>query len=650
MEGNLNRARSLSVTSSNARSSTGIGLGRKNSHQGPALSRGNSWAISLPKKRHSELPTSSGTAGHTRVFSETAVPSTKPNLLSGLRFERENRRASSAMGAAAHERLKQQDNLDQSTENSRSALGSSGSRFHLPLEPLNEDDQGLYPLQCLSHETSPLPRLETRSSSRFSSASSGLFEGNQPGLTRARSNIQLRDLREQMQDLKGKITSLKQRTHEDNLQRQSLQILKSPSPFTVAKDWNSPSSFLQHSPQTSEPEADIKAPQQAEDIATIPLLVTPSQIEERVDEIRDNDKPTDLETHAEDGVSDVYFDSELPVDSPKTVSQDGIDGLPPLPGPGDDDTILWRPISQCAEIFNADDEDDVSGEGEEPTQAEESRHKDVRSEEEEVDGEEGVDEAEVIEEEVPPSAVHSAIGERHEDRPDAFDYEHFFLHSAMGSYSRQGGRRDSFSSSGSEMTTKPLAPHIEEPEEISDEEDNQKEEGDDLSTLHPLATLNAMHSMRGQHSRKASTDSISTVASFATAVEGEVEPVRSNSSRSRTKNRRVLNGTYLTPISIYGVSGLHSATSLAPDPSSISSQVLATLLTASSLTGGTVSRGKLANADEALIRSLIENLQSACSSLYDDADDNARHDNRIWRQRLRNARQILEGESLGYDP
>src|SRR6202012_5630746 len=40
-----------------------------------------------------------------------------------------------------------------------------------------------------------------------------------------------------------------------------------------------------------------------------------------------------------------------------------------------------------------------------------------------------------------PETAQPVVAERHEDRADAFDYENFFLHSAMGTYSRE--RRDS---------------------------------------------------------------------------------------------------------------------------------------------------------------------------------------------------------------
>src|SRR5205823_348929 len=84
--------------------------------------------------------------------------------------------------------------------------------------------------------------------------------------------------------------------------------------------------------------------------------------------------------------------------------------------------------------------------------------------------------------------------ERHEDRADAFDYEHFFLHSAMGTYSLDG-RRNSTSSGSSTATTRPV------------------------TAVRTHEVLNGSEKRISIHQRNPSVDSVSTVASFATAAE-----------------------------------------------------------------------------------------------------------------------------------
>lgn len=81
---------------------------------------------------------------------------------------------------------------------------------------------------------------------------------------------------------------------------------------------------------------------------------------------------------------------------------------------------------------------------------------------------------------------------RHEDRLDAFDYEHFILHSALGNYSNIRTRPQSYSSTESTETTRPP---------------------NDFET-------NGLPVNGGHHGRKNSVDSISTSATFATATEG----------------------------------------------------------------------------------------------------------------------------------
>ncbi|WEW61624.1 hypothetical protein PRK78_007115 [Emydomyces testavorans] len=59
----------------------------------------------------------------------------------------------------------------------------------------------------------------------------------------------------------------------------------------------------------------------------------------------------------------------------------------------------------------------------------------------------------------PPGFIPGTV--RHEDRFDAFDYEHFILHSALGNYSGSKSRRESYSSVGSTEARGPSMRHME---------------------------------------------------------------------------------------------------------------------------------------------------------------------------------------------
>ncbi|KAF2764647.1 hypothetical protein EJ03DRAFT_385844 [Teratosphaeria nubilosa] len=120
----------------------------------------------------------------------------------------------------------------------------------------------------------------------------------------------------------------------------------------------------------------------------------------------------------------------------------------------------------------------------------------------------------------------------HEDRDDAFDYEHFFLHSAMGSYSN--GRPKSYTSDdsvSSDETTRAPAYAL---DQYHDEDFFDDEKFNPASGIFPPPTPETPERLkeiernlrleRGMHKRGLSSDSTSTMATYATADEGPVSP------------------------------------------------------------------------------------------------------------------------------
>ncbi|KAF1984745.1 hypothetical protein K402DRAFT_135221 [Aulographum hederae CBS 113979] len=105
----------------------------------------------------------------------------------------------------------------------------------------------------------------------------------------------------------------------------------------------------------------------------------------------------------------------------------------------------------------------------------------------------------------------------HENRPDAFDYENFFLHSAMGTYS-QLQRRGSVSSEDSVETAVPdntLKDSDADADTDADADVDTEADGEDIAVSPsevPRPWLKRNH--------HASTESISSTATFATAHEG----------------------------------------------------------------------------------------------------------------------------------
>ncbi|MBE3050009.1 hypothetical protein IMZ48_47410, partial [Candidatus Bathyarchaeota archaeon] len=134
-------------------------------------------------------------------------------------------RSASALGAAGGYR--QPLISSKSVDALKLNLAKNPQRASLPglqnsLEPLSEDE--------MSHEQ----RL--REDAQADDPSSPNF-GPAPERPASRpgSVTQMRDLKEQVHGLKGRISSLREQAKADSLKRRSLQNLRTPSPFTNAQ-------------------------------------------------------------------------------------------------------------------------------------------------------------------------------------------------------------------------------------------------------------------------------------------------------------------------------------------------------------------------------------------------------------------------------
>jgi hypothetical protein len=237
-----------------------------------------------------------------------------------------------------------------------------------------------------------------------------------------------------MKGLHIKISSLKVKAQEDNLRRRSLQSLRTPSPFTEGDQWYPSALELKNSNgslrsnQGRGRTAEAQEPETVRNGFTYERNHRTEQPETKLQR-----KPS-AASHAVSLNESLYEDAEE-----GDYDRDG--------SPGSDidrealEEILREPL---------DDED-----------LEESL------------------------EAFPAVPQHTEMTP-HEEREDAFDYEHFILHSALGNYSRSKLRRASNVSTSSVETTRPY------------------------------------HEASGtRHSRSDSTASLSTIATFATAIEGD---------------------------------------------------------------------------------------------------------------------------------
>jgi hypothetical protein len=235
------------------------------------------------------------------------------------------------------------------------------------------------------------------------------------------------------------------------------------------------------------------------------------------------------------------------------------------------------------------------------------------------------------------------MAERHEDRADAFDYENFFLHSAMGTYSRE--RRDSYSSEGSVETTRPASPMRPWTMLKSDLAASSLPPGDVKSGYGMLVEASP-----GLHRRSQSVESISTVATFQTATEGGRDDDDSDDGEDPL---HVVTQQYLAPAASPPVppspkrlvdSAVHIPSQHNPhrEPIHMEQHELAAALV-SSLFGIETNGSKDVPAkDVALVEAVLSSLQQVVTTLQAQPDD---YDRREWRRRLDAARKALEEDA-----
>ncbi|KAH7170831.1 hypothetical protein EDB81DRAFT_776804 [Dactylonectria macrodidyma] len=456
-------------------------------------------------------PTIPSSSGHSRMLSDSSFHNDMPGYPT---------RSASALGAAGGYR--------QPLTSSRSAdaLGSgdagSGRRpqhhpLDISLEPLSEDED-----------------LESPNSNYYSNLRSPTFGYvTDKEITRSVSVAQMRDLKGQMMDLKGKISSLKEQARADSMKRRSLQSLRTPSPFTHSRwdqgiiekggvkspglengSWQAPASWnaglapADFGVEKTRPSyEEIAAAEAAAENDGVPgILYEPAAVNlaesevingagssqseqtergfvvKEEQEIKIEQKTEDTQDHKEKCVVKEECDvkaerdtkEEHDVKEEHDAQQQEVGMVEQVK---EDEQLFEEATLRVAE--------DDWEENEKPAEAEQDEVVSVDEvTEEEQDGDYSDYESESGESLYHDTVQHAVS---HEDREDAFDYEHFFLHSAMGTISQQRlGRRDSSSSFSSEDSVE--------------------------TTRGPV--------LDRQRKRRSSIDTMSSVNSFATATEG----------------------------------------------------------------------------------------------------------------------------------
>lgn len=470
----------------------------------------------------------------------------------------------------------------------------------------------------------------------------------------------MRDLRDQMLDLKGKISNLKQKAREDGLRRRSLQSLRTPSPFTAAEQWHNGTSVNSSAHQNAVTES---------------INTADSTRVEEADETNEYSLEPDHSGIHGPGLDHQYESEDGENDCRPHVTKKELDTIHSLQQDSPDSCLIFRnsvdgerklPKATCRVIEEPKMSDPYNGDD-----CPEGRHlnddQDARIQNIQPDARL---------QETHHHMTISLVDERHEDRPDAFDYEHFFLHSGIGFESKaEISRTSSHSSMYSEETTKAAHNAIEE-----------QSTNDECSECTSSEGIPASSECRSNiHLRQNSGGSISTVATFATATEGrEMEdesgedgwilrrqmtsnwPPKNPPKESLKRNRRdvhrvpgmkqahevrLATDIKQPPGTTYPVrsSSLTPPTQFSFHASPSSSLELLPTLSASTPAqeGIPATTLQLRNGDKDLVERLIRSLFNVCVQLHTGSIEGEKYDNKLWRRRLDAARRVLDGDING---
>ena len=495
MEGNLSRARSsLYVTTPSISGSDGSTPSPPAQRAATALYARDASADSLLFSPSSHTRSADDGFGQHHIPNQDHIPT---------------QRSASALGVSGGYRQpptspRSPEIFQPSVDNQPSHRRTWHQRDHT-LEPLSEDEVTSAAMATTSLQEPTRPNRKLNSDQfltpTFASFSdSGSIDPQR--LQRSVSVAQMRDLKDQVKGLKGKISSLREQARVDSLKRRSLQSLRTPSPFTHARidQW-----YAGTSPTPVDAGANETDPLSSRNPWNGELSTIDGDEDERSTQ-DGQDQSAEGESAQPQGRDAEPNDRETPVASAYRASD---------PGPqeaGDDVSDM---------LTENGDAEEAGGQAENGAMAEAESIQDQKQQVDAVWGDNPAYESESGE-----SLYHDTLQHpvSHEDREDAFDYEHFFLHSAMGTISQQRLRRgsgSSFSSNGSVETARG-----------------------------PVVDSDASRSRN--RTRRRSDASVSTVETFATADDGSTGSVRGRSVPASSRSSSEGSETFNKPPSAAG--------------------------------------------------------------------------------------------------
>ncbi|KAK5168372.1 uncharacterized protein LTR77_006942 [Saxophila tyrrhenica] len=356
-----------------------------------------------------------------------------------------------------------------------------------------------------------------------------------------RSESRTEDLREQMSSLKGRISSLRDRAREDNLRRQSMLNLREPSPLNNATVYP-PELFYTSSPAYGQPALDTNAGVGWSSKENSPVV---AKGVEQVWAPPEQGFTGSRNAFAEqERMAQQHTVGEERRGSVESVQRDAGKGRRPSRDLLDTGLGISHQRTTSGTAIVQSSKHRYSHH-----QQQQQRSKDLAN---------GVKNTRSVTA-TPIDDTHSEAGDSvyedassdppppvvaHEDREDAFDYKNFFLLSAVKTYGRRGSTSSETSTTSTATARGPSAAAG----AIADGDDAF---ADDERVHYPPPSPETPERLReierslgaSLHKRTMSTESTSTVATFATATEGwdedeEVEwPMPGPSSPKRPSSR-----------------------------------------------------------------------------------------------------------------
>ena len=431
-------------------------------------------------------------------------------------------------------------------------------------------------------------------------------------------------LRYQMDELKGRINTLKAKASEDRSKRLSSLGSRTPSPFVAGdtKWYNDNESVKSHTNGV-----DAGSGWNSSLSAQPPVLhrkkSSNSDESSRSSRSRRPIERTITPKYAESS----YEDAEEALDKIKEEPEDSDEPSTPSTSVlADEQKVLMGPQDPTEEELGYNVDEILSG-----------QHNRRFEDEDEYERENSPDAASLDGQSEYFDSV-PVMAERHEDRADAFDYENFFLHSAMGTYSRE--RRDSVSSESSVETTRPSSP---------------KRSTTALKTVteasSPPRTVRSgygtlVEDSPALHRRSHSVESISTVATFQTATEGAGSDGSDNGEDPLdVVTQRILSPVLQSSVPSSPKRNVDSAVHLAPSPMPLKSlhaldqHDLTNAFVSSLLGTDSIGSRDVSAEDVALVEGVVSSLRSVITNLRAQPRD---YDRREWRRRLDAAKKALD--------